>query len=90
MSNFRRLMSLAVAFVMAVMVMIPTALASNLPEDVVGTEYEEAVELLNALKIMVGDDTGEFRLDDNIKRSEVAKIAVAIAGLTDVAESTKP
>ena len=89
MSNFRRLMSLAVAFVMAVMVMIPTALASNLPEDVVGTEYEEAVELLNALKIMVGDDTGEFRLDDNIKRSEVAKIAVAIAGLTDVAESTK-
>lgn len=89
MSNFRRFLSLAVAVVMAVMVMIPSASASTLPEDVVGTEYEESIELLSALEIMIGDDTGEFRLEDGIKRSEVAKIAVAIAGLTDVAESTK-
>ena len=89
MSNFKRILSLTIAFIMTAMVAIPAVQASSLPEDVIGTEYEESVELLNALNIMVGDDTGEFRLNDPIKRSEVAKIATAIAGLTDVAESTK-
>lgn len=89
MSNIKRVLSLMIAFIMTAMIAIPAVSASLLPEDVVGTKYEEAVELLNALEIMVGDDTGEFRLEDPIKRSEVAKIATAIAGLTDVAESTK-
>ncbi len=89
MSNFKRVLSLTIAFIMTAMIAIPAVSASSLPEDVIGTEYEESVELLNALNIMVGDDTGEFRLNDPIKRSEVAKIATAIAGLTDVAESTK-
>ncbi len=89
MSNFKRVLSLTIAFIMTAMIAIPAVSASSLPEDVIGTQYEESVELLNALNIMVGDDTGEFRLDDPIKRSEVAKIATAIAGLTDVAESTK-
>lgn len=89
MSNIKRVLSLVIVFIMTTMLSIPAVSAFSLPEDVVGTKYEEAVELLNALEIMVGDDTGEFRLEDPIKRSEVAKIATAIAGLTDVAESTK-
>ncbi len=91
MSIFKRFLSLAVASVMTVMIAIPSisASASVLPDDVVGTEYEDSVELLNALEIMVGDENGDFRLGDSITRAEVAKIAVALAGLTDVAESTK-
>lgn len=89
MSNIKRVISLTVAFIMTAMITIPAVFADALPSDVVGTKYEESVELLNALNIMVGDDTGEFRLEDPIKRSEVAKIATALAGLTDVAESTK-
>ena len=89
MSNIRRIISLTIVFIMTAMMTIPAVSASSIPEDVIGTKYEESVELLNALNIMVGDDTGEFRLDEPIKRSEVAKIATAIAGLTDVAESTK-
>lgn len=89
MSNIKRVLSLTLAFIMTAMMTISAVSASALPEDVIGTEYEEAVELLNALEIMVGDDTGEFRLNDPIKRSEVSKIATAIAGLSDVAESTK-
>ena len=89
MSNIKRVLSLMIVFIMTAMLMIPAVSAFSLPEDVAGTKYEEAVALLNALEIMVGDDTGEFRLEDPIKRSEVAKIATAIAGLTDVAESTK-
>ena len=53
---------------------IPITSASKLPADVIGTKFEESVELLQALDIMVGDkDTGDFRLNDDIKRSEVAK-----------------
>lgn len=89
MFNFKRVLSLTIAFIMTAMIAIPAVSASSLPEDVIGTKYEEAVELLNALNIMIGDDNGEFRLEDPIKRSEVAKIATAISGLTDVAESTK-
>ena len=89
MSNIKRVLSLTIVFIMTAMMTIPAVSADVLPSDVVGTKYEESVELLNALDIMVGDDTGEFRLEDPIKRSEVAKIATAIAGLTDVAESTK-
>ncbi len=89
MSNIKRVISLTIVFIMTAMMAIQAASAATLPEDVIGTQYEESVELLNALNIMIGDDTGEFRLEDPIKRSEVAKIATALAGLTDVAESTK-
>ena len=89
MSNIKRILSLTIVFIMTATMALTAVSAATLPNDVIGTKYEEAVELLNALNIMVGDDTGEFRLEDPIKRSEVAKIATAISGLTEVAESTK-
>ncbi len=76
---------LAAAFTMAPL----TAFASILPEDVAGTRFEEPVQILAALEIMVGDDDGAFRLDDNIKRSEVAKMAIHALGLEDIADSRK-
>ena len=63
--------------------------ATILPEDVAGTRFEEPVQLLAALKIMIGDDDGAFRLDDKIKRSEVAKMAVHAMGLEDLAETAQ-
>ncbi len=54
--------------------------------DISGTKFEEAAEVLGALGIMVGDEgTGNFRPEDNIKRSEMAKVAVYASGLEDVA-----
>jgi len=64
------------------------ALAAT-PHDVIGTRYEEPVQILSALKIMIGDDAGTFRPDDSIIRSEVAKIAVHALGLEDAANSMK-
>jgi len=66
-----------------------TSFAATLPEGVAGTRYEEPVQLLAALNIMIGDDDGAFRLDDNLKRSEVAKMAVHALGLEELAESEK-
>ncbi len=63
-----------------------------LAPDITGTKYEEAAEVLGALGIMVGDaGTGSFRPDDNILRSEMAKVAVYANGYEDVAQnSTAP
>lgn len=60
-----------------------------IPEDVAGTRFEEPVQVLSALKIMIGDESGKFRLDDTIIRSEVAKMAVHALGLEDAAETAK-
>lgn len=58
-------------------------------QDVKGTKYEEAAEVLGALGIMVGDaGTGAFRPNDNILRSEMAKVAVYSCGLEDVAHNS--
>ena len=38
---------------------------------------EDIMSLLSELNIMVGDDDGNLRLDDNVSRAEFAKIAVA-------------
>ncbi len=58
----------------------------RLSPDISGTKYEEAAELLGALGIMVGDaENGAFRPNDNIIRSEMAKVAVYSVGLEDIA-----
>lgn len=64
-----------------------TALAA-LPGDVQDSPYEEAIEALNALEIMVGDDDGQFRPEATIRRSEFAKVAVEAMGLGDVAAAS--
>lgn len=57
-----------------------------LSPDIAGTKYEEAAEVLGALGIMVGDaEDGAFRPEDNILRSEMAKVGVYAVGLEDVA-----
>lgn len=89
MFKFRRLISSVVAFSMTAVMLAGTALAA-VPSDAVGTKYEEAAEVLGALKIMVGDaETGNFRPDDAIIRSEVTKVGVTVMGLHEVAENSK-
>ena len=56
--------------------------------DAQDSEYKSAIELLGALDIMVGDkDTGAFRPNDTIKRSEFAKVAVTSMGMEGIANS---
>ena len=61
----------------------------TLAPDIADTQYEEAAELLGALGIMVGDaETGAFRPNDGIIRSEMAKVAVYSVGLEELAKSS--
>lgn len=58
-----------------------------LAPDIADTKYAEAARILGALGIMVGDaETGNFRPDDNILRSEMAKVSVYAVGLEEVAK----
>lgn len=60
-----------------------------LSSDAVDSKYADAIEVLGALEIMVGDaESGAFRPDDTIKRSEFAKVAVTAMGLGSVAENS--
>lgn len=89
MSRFRKLVTTAVVAAMAMGIMVPSSFAA-LPKDVVGTQYVEAVNVLNDFGIIVGDaGTGDFRPEDTIKRSEFAKIAVMALGLDDAAKSSQ-
>lgn len=57
--------------------------------DIADTKYAEAARILGALGIMVGDaETGNFRPNDSILRSEMAKVSVYSVGLEEVAKSS--
>ncbi len=65
------------------------AVNAAVSDDVRGTRYEEPIAVLSALDIMVGDENGDYRPDDTIIRSEVAKMAVHVLGLEDAAGTAK-
>jgi len=57
------------------------AFAFATPEDVVGTDYEEAVTRLEALEILTGYADGTFKPDNTITRAEFAAVVVRALGL---------
>jgi hypothetical protein len=65
-----------------------SAAFAAVPDDVIGTRFEEPMQILSALGIMQGDESGKFRPDDTIIRSEVTKMVVYSMGLEDVAQAS--
>ncbi len=89
MNKFRKLLGSVLALAILLGSVGGIGASAALAPDMQDNTRAEAVETLGALNIMVGDaETGLFRPDDAIKRSEVAKIAVNALGLSDVAESS--
>lgn len=78
------------SFILSAVMMLgfgATSFATVAP-DAQDSKYKEAIELLGALEIMVGDaETGAFRPEDTIKRSEFAKVAVTSMGMENLADS---
>jgi len=61
---------------------------ASVSQDAQTSKYKDAIELLGALEIMVGDaETGAFRPEDSIKRSEFAKVAVTSMGMENLKDS---
>ena len=72
MRNLKRALSLAVASVMLIGMMVVGTGASY--ADVTSEENQEAIEVLQAVGIMTGDDEGNFNPDQNVTRNEMAVI----------------
>ena len=73
MRNLKRALSLALASVMVLGLMVVGSGASY--ADVTSEENQEAIEVLQAVGVMVGDDEGQLQsLDKNVTRNEMAVV----------------
>lgn len=88
MNIFKKVIS-SVAAAAVSATMLATPVFAKVPNDVIGTDYEESAAVLGVLGVMVGDaGTGSFRPNDPIIRSEVTKVGVTLMGLNDAANSS--
>ena len=78
MRNLKRALSLAMASVMVLGLMVVGTGASY--KDVASEDNQEAIEVLQAAGVMVGDENGNFNPDQNVTRNEMA---VIMANLMD-------
>lgn len=78
MRNLKRALSLAMASVMLLGMMVVGTGASY--KDVTSEQNQEAIEVLQAAGVMVGDEKGNFNPDQNVTRNEMA---VIMANLMD-------
>ncbi len=73
MRNLKRALSLALASVMLVGMMVVGTSAASFP-DVSAEDNTEAIAVLEAVEVMVGNENGEFEPDKNVTRNEMAVI----------------
>ena len=99
MRNLKRALSPALASVMVLGLMVVGFGASY--ADVTSEENQEAIEVLQAVGVMVGDDNGNFNPDEEVTRNEMAVIMCNLlnytassyantAPFTDVADWAEP
>ena len=77
MNNLKRILSLALASVMVIGMMVVGASATSYPDDE-NIVNKEAVDTLQALGIMKGDDKGNFNPTNSLKRCEAVKMLATI------------
>lgn len=82
MRNLKRALSLALASVMLLGMMVVGTSASY--KDVDSKDHVEAIEVLEAVKVMVGDDKGNFNPDAIVTRAQMAVIVCKMLYGTDL------
>ena len=83
MRNLKRALSLALASVMVLgMTVVGTGASYT---DVTSKQNQEAIEVLQAVGIMVGDNNGNFNPDQKVTRNEMA---VVMSNLMDYRAAT--
>ena len=85
MRNLKRALSLALASVMLLGMMVVGTSAASYP-DVDENDNVEAIEVLNAVNVMIGD-RGNFRPDAAVNRHEMAVIMAKLVLGNDVADN---
>ena len=80
MRNLKRALSLTLASVMLLGMMVVGASAAGFP-DVEDTHNVEAIEVLKAVDVMVGDDKGNFGPDQQVSRAQMAVVMAKLLNL---------
>ena len=89
MRNLKRALSLALATIMTMGLMVVGTGASY--QDVKATDNVEAIEVLQAVGIMTGDENGDFNPDANVTRNEIAVVMSNLLNLDyDYYRGTNP
>jgi len=86
MKNLKKVLAFVLAFTMVLGFAVS---ASVFPDVDDNASYAEAVTILNSLKIMVGDEKGNFNPNDTITRAEVTAVIVRMTGLEAAANGAK-
>ena len=81
MRNLKRALSLAVASVMLLGMMVVGTGAAGYP-DVSSENNQEAIEVMQAVGVMTGDDQGNFNPDQQVTRGEMAVVMCKLLNLT--------
>ncbi len=85
MKNLKKVLALVVVFTM----MLSTVAFAAYPDVDADADYATAVEVLSALKVLQGDDQGNFNPDANITRAEFAAVVCRALGLENSANGAK-
>ena len=80
MRNLKRALSLTLASVMLLGMMVVGSSAAGFP-DVTEEDNVEAIEVLKAVDVMIGDDNGNFGPNDPVNRSQMAVVMAKLLNL---------
>lgn len=90
MKKFYRFAKIGLMLTLCLSILCGTAIAARTFPDVpAGASYEEAVEVLAELGILIGDDYGNFNPEDTITRAEAATIICRLLGIEDEAKAIR-
>lgn len=82
MKNLKKVLAFVVVFAMMFTMAVSASSFKDVADD---ASYAEAVTILNALGLMIGDDEGNFNPDQSITRAEAATVIVRAKGLDGAA-----
>lgn len=84
--SFKRLVASILSA--AMMFTMMSGVMAAVPDDAKESPYTDAIEVLGALSIMVGDEKGNFNPSNKITRGEFTRVAVSMLGLDALAEAS--
>ena len=87
--NLKKVISAVIALAISASAFATVSFAKNFTDVASTASYAEAVDVLSALGIIDGYEDGSFQPDKTIKRSEAAKIIVAMNNKLATAEGRK-
>lgn len=86
MKNLKKVLAFVLSFAL-VFGMVVTAAVTRFPDVPEDATYAEAVEVLSALGIIVGDENGNFNPDSPITRAEMSKLLYAMVSTGSVGQA---